>query len=328
MPIVTPLVSVVMPAYNAEKTIGRAIESVLNQTFSNIELLIIDDGSIDKTSEIARQYKDSRVTLINQSNTGPSGARNAGMERIKGAYVVFIDSDDWYENDYVERLLFAISTTQSQLAICGMIAHKNNNTFCSASFDVTYDSFFENAEFLSKFESGIMNSPCNKLYETTIIRNCNLKFRDLIILEDLDFNLRYLESIRKVCFIPYCLYHYDNTYSILTTKVSPKMFDNYIHIQAKLFSKVPITFFPIINSFVYHQYVALSVRYINLYIEKKMPRKVVREVLDGYLSNPLINYAIKTYHSKCFGERILNILLLYKQIKLLIIYMCLLNNRK
>ena len=173
-----------------------------------------------------------------------------------------------------------------------------------------------------------MNSPCNKLYETTIIRKCHLKFRDLIILEDLDFNLRYLECIRKVCFIPYCLYHYDNTYSVLTTKVSSGMFDNYIHIQARLFSKVPISFFPIIAAFVYHQYVALFVRYINLYLEKKKSKKDVRKVLGKYLSNPLIQYSIKTHHSQSLGERVLNVLLMYKQIDLLIIYLCLLNNRR
>ena len=328
MPTTSPLVSVIMPAYNAEKTISRAIDSVLNQTYANTELLIINDGSTDGTIDVVGQYKDSRITLINQPNKGPSNARNTGMEYVKGAYISFIDSDDWYDDYYVERLMASITATQSQLAVCGMIAHKKSNTSCSASFDTTYDSFWENADFMSKFQSGIMNSPCNKLYETNIIRKFNLKFRDLIILEDLDFNLRYIECIKKLCFIPHCLYHYDNTYSVLTTKVAPEMFDNYIHIHAWLFSKVPISSFPIVTSFVYHQYVALSVRYMNLYIERKVSRKVVRKVLGNYLSNPLINYSIKTYQSKCLGEKILNILLMYKQINLLIIYMGLLNKWK
>lgn len=317
-----------MPAYNAEKTIGRAIESVLNQTVSYIELLIVNDGSTDKTYEIAGQYKDPRITLINQSNKGLSGARNTGLERVKGDYVAFIDSDDWYEKDYVERLMSSIVTNHSQLVVCGMIAHNYTNTSCSALFNSTYDSFWRNAEFLSIFESGIMNSVCNKLYKTSILHGYALKFKKISIVEDLDFNLRYIDCIKRVCFIPDCLYHYDNTYSVLTKKVSSEMFDNYIHIHAWLFNKVPIPLFPVVSSFVYHQYVALSVRYIHLCIEKKMSRREAREVLGKYLSNPLINYAIKTYHSKCLGDKILNILLMYKQIDLLIIYLRLLNSRK
>ena len=225
----------------------------------------------------------------------------------------------------MERLIQSIITSYSQLVVCGMIAHKHSSISHSASFDVTYDSFFENADFLSIFESGIMNSVCNKLYKTTILKEQGLKFKKKSIVEDLDFNLRYLECIKRVCFIPFCLYHYDNTYSVLTTKVSPEMFDNYIHIHAWLFSKVPISLFPIISSFVYHQYVALSIRYVDLYRNKKMPRKEVQDLLNRYLSNPLIQHSIKTYHSKCVGEQVLNILLMYKQVRMLVIFFHILN---
>lgn len=323
-----PLVSVIMPAYNADKTIGRAIESVLNQTYSNIDLIIVNDGSTDKTSEVVRQYYDTRIVLINQPNKGLSGARNSGLEKVKGDYVAFIDSDDWYENDYVERLVSSISTTHSQLVVCGMVAHKNNNTSCSASFDSTYDSCFRNAEFLSRFESGIMNSVCNKLYQTTILQAYRLKFKIIAIVEDLEFNLRYLDCIERVCFIPECLYHYDNNHSVLTTKVSAEMFANYIHIHAWLFSKIPIAYFPIVSSFLYHQYVALSLRYINLYILKKRSEKEVQGVLDYYLSNSLIQDSLKNYRSKCAGERILTNLLRYKQIRLLGMYLRILNHGK
>ena len=109
MPIATSLVSIVMPAFNAEKTIVRAIDSVLKQTYPNIELLIINDGSTDNTSEIVSKYRDSRVALINQGNKGLSGARNTGLENIKGEYVTFLDSDDWCEADFVEKLISSMT---------------------------------------------------------------------------------------------------------------------------------------------------------------------------------------------------------------------------
>ena len=328
MPIEAPLVSVIMPTYNAEKTIGRAVDSVLNQTYENTELIIVNDGSTDGTIDVVGQYNDSRIMLVNQANTGLPGARNTGLRNVKGDYVVFIDSDDWYESDYVESLISSIRGTQSQLVVCGMIAHKHSSTSRSASFDVTYDSFFENADFLSKFESGIMNSVCNKLYKTTILKEQGLKFKKISIVEDLDFNLRYLDCIKKVCFISNFLYHYDNTFSVLTTKVTPDMFDNYIHIHAWLFSRVPVVLFPIVSSFVYHQYVALFLRFIYLYKAKKIPMRNLSVILIRYLSNPLISYSIKTYQSTCVGDWVLNKLLVYKQVRLVVMYMYLVSTKE
>ena len=320
-------VSVIMPAFNAEKTIGKAIESVLHQTFPDIELLIINDGSTDGTSELVRQYSDERITLIEQLNTGLSGARNTGLENVKGEYVVFLDSDDWYECDYIEKLLSSIVSNNSQLAVCGMVFHKKDGTTDSVLYDIKYESFFDNGDFLSKFETGIMNSVCNKMFETKLLRNHHLRFKNISIVEDLDFNLRYLEWIKRLSFIPYLLYHYDNTNSVLTTKVSADMFENYIHIHAALLSKVPVNLFPIVSSFVYHQYVSICVRYFNAYLSNRMSMKNLRHALDYYLSNPLVIYSLKIYHAKYIREKVLNLLLKSKQIYLLLVYFAIVKRR-
>ena len=101
----TPTVSVVMPAYNVEKTIGRAIDSVIHQTYTNLELIIVNDGSTDATLDVIQKYSDSRIIVISQANGGLSCARNVGMRKAKGDYLVFIDSDDWYEETYIEELV-------------------------------------------------------------------------------------------------------------------------------------------------------------------------------------------------------------------------------
>ena len=99
--------STIMPVYNASKNLRRSIESIINQTYHNWELIIIDDGSLDDSYDICMEYasKDSRITLIHQENHGPGYARNEGIKLAKGDYITFLDADDYYSNDFYESLL-------------------------------------------------------------------------------------------------------------------------------------------------------------------------------------------------------------------------------
>lgn len=110
------LVSVVIPAYNAEVYVAKAIESVLTQTHEDLELLVIDDGSTDATAKVVQGIKDSRLTLYTKSNEGVERARNLGIEKSRGAWVAFLDADDWWEASKLERQLDFVST-QPELAI-------------------------------------------------------------------------------------------------------------------------------------------------------------------------------------------------------------------
>ena len=106
-----PLVSVIIPAYNAETTIGSTLKSLINQTYNKIEILVIDDGSSDKTAEVVEDYiaTDSRVNLKRRDNGGAGAARNAGLEMVTGDYVTFVDSDDLL-NQFAIEVLVSIST--------------------------------------------------------------------------------------------------------------------------------------------------------------------------------------------------------------------------
>ena len=323
-----PLVSIVMPSYNAEKTIGRAIESVLNQTYKNIELVIVNDGSVDGTLERIREYDDVRINVVSQPNGGLSNARNTGINHAIGDYLTFIDSDDWYEDTFIEKHLYSSLQNEAQLTVCGMIFHKVQNSQYSKVYDQKFDSFFDNEEFLSVFESGIMNSTCDKMYELQTIKNNGLLFKNISILEDLEFNLRYIERIKRICFIPIHLYHYDNTSSVLTKKVSTEMFDNYIHLHAKLLSKVPISCFHIVSRFVFHQYFSFFVRYARQVMRKQKKLNDIRGIFDTYLSNPLINYSFEVYHSKVWGEKVLIYLLWHRYYRFLIGFMCLVEKKE
>ena len=99
-----PLISIIIPAYNAEVYLKECLESIKNQSYSNFEVLIVDDGSLDNTSKISKQYEkeDNRFKYLYQDNAGPSVARNTGIKQSKGEYIWFVDADDWIEKDSLQ----------------------------------------------------------------------------------------------------------------------------------------------------------------------------------------------------------------------------------
>lgn len=126
--ISSPQVSIIMPAYNAAAFISKAVDSVKNQTFADWELLIVNDGSVDNTLQLAQDFasEDQRIRVISQQNQGVSAARNAGLDQAKGVYIAFIDSDDYYELTFLEKLHGRVTQTNCDLAYCGTLHEKEN----------------------------------------------------------------------------------------------------------------------------------------------------------------------------------------------------------
>ena len=114
------LISIIVPVYNVEKYLNRCIDSILLQTYNNIEILLIDDGSLDKSSQICDEYmkKDKRIKVIHKKNGGLSDARNAGIDIARGKYITFIDSDDSVEKDLVEYLYKLVINFNTKMSIC------------------------------------------------------------------------------------------------------------------------------------------------------------------------------------------------------------------
>ena len=113
-----PLVTIIMPAYNAERTISKAIDSVLRQDYSNIELIVVNDGSTDNTKFICSQFHDDRLKVITQDNKGLSGARNTGLEVAQGDYITFVDSDDVLAGNYLWILYDALIKENADISSC------------------------------------------------------------------------------------------------------------------------------------------------------------------------------------------------------------------
>ena len=128
-----PKVTVIVPVYNVEQYLRRCIDSILAQTFGDLELILVDDGSADSSGVICDAYaeKDSRVKVIHQKNSGVSAARNTGLDAAEGEYIAFVDSDDHVDPDYLAALL----QTKADLVICGAILQKDNGEIIKEECD-------------------------------------------------------------------------------------------------------------------------------------------------------------------------------------------------
>jgi glycosyltransferase involved in cell wall biosynthesis len=204
------LISVVIPVYNVEKYLSKAVESVIEQTYNKLEIILVDDGSTDNCAEICDSFaeKDSRVIVIHQKNSGLSGARNAGIKMASGDYIFFLDSDDYIEPDTLE---FAVKNAQlykTDLVIWGYITEYENKQQPDKEIRVPDCLIYEGNNDLDYVPSCI-GYAWNKLYNRDIIERNNLEFRHGVsLVEDILFNRDYIAHVSRILFVDKCFNHY------------------------------------------------------------------------------------------------------------------------
>lgn len=212
--------------YNVESYIEECIESILNQTYQNLEIIIIDDYSTDNSRVKAEAYKsrDSRIRVYKNRGKGVSEARNFGISLSTGEYILFVDSDDWLELDTCEVLLNLIVEKEADIVMGGYIREFEGNSLDKSIFDrdITFEGIeLENLnrrlfglikEELSNPENLDCLAPvCMKLYKSSLIKDNNICFEDLKKIgtfEDGLFNIQLFQYAKKVHYINYCFYHY------------------------------------------------------------------------------------------------------------------------
>lgn len=230
-----PLISVIIPVYNLRKVVGKCIESVLNQTFANFEVLIVDDGSTDGTEETCRTYqKDYRVSVYGKAHEGVSAARNYGLEKAKGKWVMFIDGDDYVKPDFFSLLL---SNSDADLIVSGV--ELNQKGASSPSINQVIRVVEENGRFLDEeFCKLYFRSPCAKLFKRDIIVKNQLFFGTALhIGEDTEFVFRFLSYIQKVRFVPACCYCYEIDFYKQASKHAMDAIDVHRHLDAILWTR-------------------------------------------------------------------------------------------
>ncbi len=221
-------ISVIVPIYNVEKYLRNCIESIINQTYLNLEIILVNDGSTDKSLSIIEEYsyKDERIKVINKANGGLSSARNAGLEIAKGTYISFIDSDDWIELNMYEVLIENITKYNAEISIistktvdeCGNVLEYNTELI-DKDIEV-----FNKQEIMSKYLLGSWIPAWDKLYRRELFDK--IRFPIGKINEDEAIMLKVFDQINSVVVSNKVMYNYvKRPMSITTSNFSEKKFD-------------------------------------------------------------------------------------------------------
>ena len=203
----TPDVSVIVPVYNVEKWLRKCVDSILSQTYVDFELILINDGSKDRSLEICREYEltDDRVKVIDGPNRGSSAARNTGLEQAKGQWIIFCDSDDWWDQELLEKLHTTAIENNADIAACDIVWEYSDNRVIEG---YAYGPFESDAE--KGYVGTVYCSLCNKLIKGELYERYNIKGSSGIKMWDdvlITAKLRYY-SLRTVI-IREPLYHYN-----------------------------------------------------------------------------------------------------------------------
>lgn len=211
--MVTPFFSIIIPIYNKELYIKKCVDSITAQTFGDFEVIIINDGSTDNSEHILNSISDSRFKIVSISNGGVSNARNVGLNYASGQYILFIDADDYIDDNYCESIRKSILEYDSELLIFGLkkIYDTNNVKYITPSTSgIIKDKLFRDT-FLTEFDrlEGIYGYICNKAVRRDIITKNNIAFDiSLKLAEDLDFWLLIYSTTPKIGISQYCGYNY------------------------------------------------------------------------------------------------------------------------
>jgi glycosyltransferase involved in cell wall biosynthesis len=210
------MISIIMPVYNVEKYIAKSIQSVLNQTYQDFELLIIIDGSLDNSKQIAETFNDERITIYEKSNGGLSDARNYGLKRAKGEFVYFLDSDDWIEPTLLQDTICVFDKKEIDLVIFGYFLDNEDlegnliSTKEISTKDIQFDKDLNNLD-LNEKTLNILGYAWNKLYRISFLKNNNIIFdKGVSLVEDILFNSKVYKNSNTLTFIDKRLYHYIN----------------------------------------------------------------------------------------------------------------------
>ena len=213
----TPKVSVIIPIYNSEKYLKRCIDSVINQTLKEIEIICINDGSKDNSVQILNNYskKDDRIIIINQENSGPGVARNNGIEHSNGDYIFFLDSDDYISKNALNDLLLNAYQHNSDLVLFKRAMFDDKKTYYNYPiYDFKNENNFINQTFtyknVKKYVINDAAAPFLKLYKKNLIKNAsNAHFATHIKLgEDIIFNAKVFLNAKRISYLPEYLYFY------------------------------------------------------------------------------------------------------------------------
>lgn len=290
------LITVIVPIYNGEKTIERCVNSILEQTYGEIQIVLVNDGSSDNTDSICRKFQEhnSQIKYICIPNGGVAEARNRGLEEADGEFIAFVDADDYLSPNMYKNLIDKILETKADLVICGYTNIDENGKMEVVYGNKTVVGKDDVLEYLAdNFNEGAISSPCNKLYKRKLITE---KFPKQVSLgEDLLFNVRYIKNVNSIAICEDTSYQYlrygENS---LTLSYKAHYFDDMCKIcqEAKSvlleYGVKEQRILPIYYKLIYY-----TLHFMVMDLEKSGVQ-IAKERMDYYLSSKIVQQASST----------------------------------
>lgn len=342
------LVSIIMPVYNAERFLRRSIESVISQNYKKIELILVDDGSLDNSKKICEKYAktDRRIKLIAQKNSGPASARNMGIRYAKGDFVFFLDADDLIEENTLSTLIQIYKKYKTDLTMSNFKKLETSGKTIKQNVTFTPEGEVFNGELKElnqleilefirhfyKYPSNHLMSYCwARLYKTEILKNMNLDAnKGMRLFEDYVFNLEYLKHADKMTFVNQNLY----TYIMQNTSQSMKILNseslihdmNLFKIKTNEFldeTKVDETLKSKIKKEIRHTLIHYTIIFLVRscrQINNENKKKIYSEIYT-LINSPIIRESLDYYKPSKGNSRIMPALMRLKLVRL-IMFVC------
>ncbi len=284
-------ISIIIPIYNGEKYIKNCIESVLHQSFKDFELILINDGSTDNSQKISEEYQEKYnfVRVYFKENGGVSSARNLGIQKAKGQYITFIDSDDEIKEKYLEILYHACQYDYVVSGIINRYVDSNKEVYQDIE-SVLDESCGNDTRNLPKhfFINGFIHSSCGKLYKTEILQKYDIRFPNIRLSEDSMFNILYLQHVNtwKILKEAQYIYMHRSQAGNATSIFREEDIDIYIELHNQM-RKLPIKK-SYVDITLYAQYLAICLKVVKqnisdeekkIQLKKIMKKKHIRKTL-------------------------------------------------
>ena len=218
------MVSIIVPVYNVEKYLDKCVDSIVHQSYKELEIILVDDGSKDSSGQLCDKWKqiDNRIKVIHKPNAGLGYARNSGLDIATGKYIMFVDSDDFIDEKMVEKLYVKMQTTESDTVFCGLnrVYPDGRSVEVPAAYN---DQSFEGADIINNVllemvgskpqdteDANLFMSVWHALYSKDVVDKWNIRFPSerIIMCEDIMFHIQYLRYASKVTYISEGLYYY------------------------------------------------------------------------------------------------------------------------
>lgn len=310
-----PKVSIIVPIYNCEKYLDEAIESLLNQSIRECEFILVNDGSTDKSLEIANKYKslDSRVKVIDKINQGVSVARNSGVEVAEGQYIGFIDGDDWIDPN-MYKTLYDVATKNSLDLVISDFEQELDGKKIINKLDIRSNSIINKEDIINQIlpqflQHEKLNTVCNKLFKREIIQRFNIMFPKGVALgEDRFFNVNYFSHIKSLIYIEYCGYHYREVKGSATRNILEKdYFNRALEVYNEEIPSIYYRYFKeeYLNELKSIKFISNVISYTHIYFrpQENISFKERYEYIKKMISDESVNNAIKKHWDAIYSDK-------------------------